>query len=34
MAKSTHDYRKLDHNVIVVLHHVDIGEFLRMGDEL
>ncbi|KAH9765772.1 60S ribosome subunit biogenesis protein NIP7-like [Citrus sinensis] len=33
-AKSTQDCRKLDPNGIVVLHQSDIGEYLRMEDEL
>ena len=33
-AKSTQDCRKLDPNGIVVLHQADIGEYLRMEDEL
>jgi 60S ribosome subunit biogenesis protein NIP7 len=33
-AKSTQDCRKLDPNGIVVLHQGDIGEYLRMEDEL
>ncbi|TQD82362.1 hypothetical protein C1H46_032098 [Malus baccata] len=33
-AKSTQDCRKLDPNGIVVLHQTDIGEYLRMEDEL
>lgn len=33
-AKSTTDCRKLDPNGIVVLHQADIGEYLRMEDEL
>ncbi|KAG7018619.1 60S ribosome subunit biogenesis protein NIP7-like protein, partial [Cucurbita argyrosperma subsp. argyrosperma] len=33
-TKSTQDCRKLDPNGIVVLHQSDIGEYLRMEDEL
>jgi len=33
-AKSTLDCRKLDPNGIVVLHQADVGEYLRMEDEL
>lgn len=33
-AKSTQDCRKMDPNGIVVLHQADIGEYLRMEDEL
>ncbi|KAF3455744.1 hypothetical protein FNV43_RR00386 [Rhamnella rubrinervis] len=33
-AKSTQDCRKLDPNGNVVLHQVDIGEYLRIEDEL
>ncbi|KAK9923032.1 hypothetical protein M0R45_031475 [Rubus argutus] len=33
-AKSTQDCRKLDPNGIVVLHQTDIGEYLRMEDDL
>ena len=33
-SKSTQDCRKLDPNGIVVLHHGDIGKYLRMEDEL
>ncbi|KAK9932849.1 hypothetical protein M0R45_020071 [Rubus argutus] len=33
-AKSTQGYSKLDPNGIVVLHQADIGEYLRMEDEL
>ncbi|KAE9601994.1 putative PUA-like domain, ribosome biogenesis factor, NIP7 [Lupinus albus] len=33
-AKSTQDCRKLDPNAIVVLHQGDLGEYLRMEDEL
>ncbi|XP_057959795.1 uncharacterized protein LOC131152138 [Malania oleifera] len=33
-AKSTQDCRKLDPNGIVVLHQADIGEYLRMEDDL
>ncbi|XP_068658582.1 uncharacterized protein [Aristolochia californica] len=33
-AKSTQDCRKLDPNAIVVLHQADIGEYLRMEDDL
>ncbi|KAI5384474.1 hypothetical protein KIW84_071470 [Lathyrus oleraceus] len=33
-AKSTQDCRKLDPNGIVVLHQGDVGEYLRMEDEL
>ncbi|GAV74890.1 UPF0113 domain-containing protein [Cephalotus follicularis] len=33
-AKSTQDSRKLDPNGIVVLHQADVGEYLRMEDEL
>ncbi|KAJ8766743.1 hypothetical protein K2173_007810 [Erythroxylum novogranatense] len=33
-AKSTQDCRKMDPNGIVVYHQADIGEFLRMEDEL
>ncbi|MCL7036615.1 hypothetical protein MKW94_011329 [Papaver nudicaule] len=33
-AKSTQDCRKLDPNGIVVLHQSDIGEYLRMEDDL
>lgn len=33
-AKSTGDCRKMDPNGIVVLHQADIGEYLRMEDEL
>ncbi|CAA3033531.1 60S ribosome subunit biogenesis protein NIP7 homolog [Olea europaea var. sylvestris] len=33
-AKSTQDCRKMDPNGIVVHHHADIGEYLRMEDEL
>ncbi|EXC16949.1 hypothetical protein L484_021604 [Morus notabilis] len=33
-AQSTQDCRKLDTNGIVVLHQADIGEYLRMEDEL
>ncbi|ONH94293.1 hypothetical protein PRUPE_7G008800 [Prunus persica] len=33
-ANSTQDCRKLDPNGIVVLHQTDIGEYLRMEDEL
>ncbi|OAE33370.1 hypothetical protein AXG93_3296s1090 [Marchantia polymorpha subsp. ruderalis] len=33
-AKSTQDCRKLDPTDIVTLHQSDIGEYLRMEDEL
>lgn len=33
-AKSTQDCRKMDPNGIVVIHQADIGEYLRMEDEL
>ncbi|KAK4745621.1 hypothetical protein SAY87_011933 [Trapa incisa] len=33
-TKSTQDCRKLDPNGIVVLHQADIGEYLRMEDDL
>lgn len=33
-AKSTQDCRKMDPNGIVVLHQADIGEYLRMEDDL
>ncbi|KAF2313893.1 hypothetical protein GH714_018629 [Hevea brasiliensis] len=33
-ARSTQDCRKLDPNGIVVHHQADIGEYLRMEDEL
>ncbi|KAL6960631.1 hypothetical protein U1Q18_024146 [Sarracenia purpurea var. burkii] len=33
-AKSTQDCRKMDPNGIVVLHQADIGEYLRMENEL
>ncbi|VFQ76316.1 unnamed protein product [Cuscuta campestris] len=33
-AKSTQDCKKLDPNANVVLHQADIGEYLRMEDEL
>ncbi|CAM6085928.1 unnamed protein product [Calypogeia fissa] len=33
-AKSTQECRKLDPNDIVALHQSDIGEYLRMEDEL
>ncbi|KAK4364944.1 hypothetical protein RND71_016302 [Anisodus tanguticus] len=33
-AKSTGDCRKMDPNGIVVLHQADIGEYLRMEDDL
>ncbi|RZC65250.1 hypothetical protein C5167_008938 [Papaver somniferum] len=33
-AKSTQDCRKLDPNGIVVLHQSDVGEYLRMEDDL
>uniref|UniRef100_A0A7N0UK94 60S ribosome subunit biogenesis protein NIP7 homolog n=1 Tax=Kalanchoe fedtschenkoi TaxID=63787 RepID=A0A7N0UK94_KALFE len=33
-AKSTGDCRKMDPNGIVVLHQADVGEYLRMEDEL
>ncbi|XP_024396124.1 uncharacterized protein [Physcomitrium patens] len=33
-AKSTQDCRKLDPNDIVALHQADLGEYLRMEDEL
>ncbi|KAJ7550634.1 hypothetical protein O6H91_07G110600 [Diphasiastrum complanatum] len=33
-AKSTHDCRKLDPNDIVALHQADVGEYLRIEDEL
>ncbi|KAL5700328.1 ribosome biosynthesis protein nip7 [Ranunculus cassubicifolius] len=33
-AKSTQECRKLDPNGIVVLHQSDIGEYLRMEDDL
>ncbi|KAK3437293.1 hypothetical protein EUGRSUZ_C01884 [Eucalyptus grandis] len=32
--RSTQDCRKLDPNGLVVLHQADIGEYLRMEDEL
>jgi len=33
-AKSTQDCRKLDPNPIVAYHQSDIGEYLRIEDEL
>eukprot|EP00898_Chlorokybus_atmophyticus_P001211 jgi/Chlat1/2090/Chrsp17S02832 len=33
-AKSTQDCRKLDPNGIVALHQADVGEYLRMEDDL
>eukprot|EP00271_Cylindrocystis_brebissonii_P008699 TRINITY_DN23180_c0_g1_i1.p1 TRINITY_DN23180_c0_g1~~TRINITY_DN23180_c0_g1_i1.p1 ORF type:complete len:192 (-),score=34.44 TRINITY_DN23180_c0_g1_i1:82-657(-) len=33
-AKSTQDCRKLDPNAIVVFHQADVGEYLRMEDDL
>ncbi|KAK1369234.1 60S ribosome subunit biogenesis protein NIP7-like [Heracleum sosnowskyi] len=33
-VKSTQDCRKMDPNGIVVIHRADIGEYLRMEDEL
>eukprot|EP00252_Welwitschia_mirabilis_P006860 TRINITY_DN1777_c0_g2_i1.p1 TRINITY_DN1777_c0_g2~~TRINITY_DN1777_c0_g2_i1.p1 ORF type:complete len:185 (-),score=12.67 TRINITY_DN1777_c0_g2_i1:219-773(-) len=33
-AKSTQDCRKLEPNAIVAYHQADIGEYLRMEDEL
>eukprot|EP00899_Mesostigma_viride_P016708 jgi/Mesvir1/25038/Mv16977-RA.1 len=33
-AKSTQDCRKLENSGIVVLHQADVGEYLRMEDEL
>ncbi|KMT19252.1 hypothetical protein BVRB_1g014340 [Beta vulgaris subsp. vulgaris] len=33
-TKSTKDVRKSDPQVMVVIHQADIGEYLRMEDEL
>jgi 60S ribosome subunit biogenesis protein NIP7 len=33
-AKSTQECRKLDPNDIVALHQADLGEYLRLEDEL